>query len=252
MIQAVNHEIASRARRVGTSSNGQRRWYTDFFGKLVDQIEDRPQSHYTEMDANGVIVPHFHRVNQFQIMVSGHGSIGRNALPLVGLHYADGYTAYGPINAGPFGLGLFTIRAQSDPGAIYLHQPGYKDFLKPSKKRYLIAENIGLSTESVLQYRGEVTLENVLEKDADQSVDLSDGLGAHMLRMGGGAKTTGPDPRITGGQYYLVLNGSLEFDGASYAPWSMVFADHTDAPLEVHAGARGLEALVMNFPRLDV
>lgn len=199
------------------------------------------------MDVNGVIVPHFHRVNQFQIMVSGHGSIGRNALPLVGLHYADRHTAYGPINAGAYGLGFFTIRAQSDPGAIYLHQPGYKDFLKPSKKRYLTAEHIGLSTECVLQHRGEVTLESVLEKDAD----VSDGLGALMLRMGAGAKTTGPDPRITGGQYYLVLNGSLEFAGASYAPWSMVYADRTEAPLEVHAGPRGLEALVLNFPRLE-
>jgi len=247
MIVAVSGEVVAKGRRTGKSSNGQRRWYTDFIGTLVDEVEDRPQSHYTEMDANGVIVPHFHQVNQFQIMVSGTGSIGRNALPLVGLHYADRHTAYGPINAGPYGLGLFTIRAQSDPGAIYLDQPGYKERLKPSKKRYLLAENIPLSTACVLENRSEAALESVLEK----ATDVGDGLGAFMLRMGADMKSTGPDPRNTGGQYYLILNGSLELDGASYTPWSLVYAERTDAPLAVCAGARGLEALVMDFPRLE-
>lgn len=247
MVQALSYQTANAARRTGTSSNGQRRWYSDYFGKLVDQIEDRPQSHYTEMDANGVIVPHFHAVDQFQVMVSGNGSIGRNALPLVGLHYADRYTAYGPINAGPHGLGLFTVRAKSDPGAIYLHQPGYKERLRPSKKRYLIAHDIPLSTEGVLQSRGDIALDSVLEKDTD----TSDGLGAMMLRMGAGAQTTGPDPRTTGGQYYLVLNGSLVLDGGDYGAWSLVFVERIDAPLTLRAGPRGLEALVMNFPRPD-
>lgn len=249
MIQAVNHETASKGRRTGTSSNGQRRWYTDFIGQqIVPEIKDAPQSHYTEMDANGVIVPHFHQVDQFQIMVSGNGSIGRNALPLVGLHYADHHTAYGPINAGPYGLGLFTIRAQSDPGAIYIGKPGYKEKLKPSRKRYLLAENIPLSISSVLENRNEIALDSVLEKDAD----VSDGLGAFMLRMGAGARTSGPDPKATGGQYFLVLNGSLQYEGADYAPWSMVFVGRTDAALEVQAGASGLEALVLNFPRPEV
>lgn len=249
MIQAVNHEVAIKSRRTGTSSNGQRRWYTDLIGKQkVDQVEDGPQSHYTEMDVNGVIVPHFHQVSQFQIFVSGTGSIGRNALPLIGLHYADHHTAYGPINAGPNGLGLFTLRAQSDPGAIYLSKPGYKEKLKPSKKRYLLAENIALSTECVLQHRAEVTLESVLDKDAD----TSDGLGAGMLRMGAGMKATGPDPRLTGGQYYLVLNGSMQLGGENYPTWSLAFADRTDAPVEVGAGPGGLEALVLSFPRLEV
>jgi hypothetical protein len=248
MIQAVNHDVAIQARRTGTSSNGQRRWYTDLIGEQkVDQVQDGPQSHYTEMDANGVIVPHFHQVSQFQIMVSGTGSIGRNPLPLVGLHFADHHTAYGPINAGPYGLGLFTLRARSDPGAIYIGKPGYKEFLKPSKKRYLLAENIALSTECVLQHREQVTLESVLEKDAD----TSDGLFAGMLRMGAGAKTTSPDPRETGGMYFLALNGGMKLDGANYPTWSLIYADRTDAPLEFTAGPLGLEALVLSFPRFD-
>ena len=247
MIQAMSNDTARKSRRTATTRSGQRRWYTDFFGQVVDKVEDGPQSHFTEMDANGVIVPHFHQVDQFQIMVAGSSSIGRNALPLIGLHYADRHTAYGPINAGPCGLGLFTMRARSDPGAIFLDNPGYKDFLKPSKKRYLLAKNIVLSTEGVLAHREEVLLESVLEKDAD----TSDGLGAYMLRIGAEMRTTGPDPRQTGGQFYLVLNGSLEYESASYATWSLVYAERTDTPLTICAGSRGLEALVLNFPRQE-
>jgi hypothetical protein len=247
-MHAVSHDTVSKNRRVGISSNGQRRWYTDYMGNQKPAgIEDAPQSHYTEMDANGVIVPHFHQVNQFQIFVSGTGSIGRNALPLVGLHYADRHTAYGPINAGPGGLGLFTLRAQSDPGAIYLSQPGFRDFLKPSKKRYLLAENIALSTALVLEHRETVSLENVLDKDAD----TSDGLGAAMLRMGANMKSVVPDPRSTGGQYYLVLNGGMELAGKSYGLWSMAYAGPTDEPFEIRAGASGLEVLVLSFPRTE-
>ena len=82
----------------------------------------------------------------------------------------------------------------------------------------------------------------------------TEGLGAFMLRIIAhryGVKTTGPDPGITGGQYYLVLNGSLHFDGANYPAWSSVFVGRTDAPLEVHAGPGGVEVLVLNFPRLE-
>ena len=67
--------------------------------------------------------------------------------------------------------------------------------------------------------------------------------------MGPGASHAGPDPRATGGQYYLVLNGSLEHDGASYPKWSAVFLTAADAPLAFKAGPKGLEALLLQFSR---
>jgi hypothetical protein len=247
MVIAVSGEAAAKGRRTGTTSHGETRWYTDFIGELVEKVEDRPQSHLTEMDANQSIVPHFHEVNQFQVMVAGSGSIGRNQLPLLALHYADHHTAYGPILAGPCGLSLFTVRAQSDPRAIFLNKPGYKDFLKPSKKRYIVLEGVPLSGRSSLQYRGTAALDSVLSGD----IDTSDGLDAAMLRLGGGMRFECPDPRQTGGQYLLVLNGSLEIEAASYAAWSVIFVDRVEAPLQVCAGPMGAEALVLNFPRLE-
>ena len=82
-------------------------------------------------------------------------------------------------------------------------------------------------------------------------VDVSDGLGAWLLRMGAGASVTGPDPSVTGGQGYLVLKGSLNFGGASYPTWSTLYADSNESPLRLSAGTRGAEAIIMNFPRRE-
>lgn len=244
----VSRGTAACGRRIGQSpSNGEVRWYIDYIGEKVEKVEDKPESNLIEMDSNQTVVPHFHQVNQFQIMADGAGSLGRNSLKLIALHYVDHNTAYGPIKAGPNGLSLFTLRAQSDPSATYLHQPGYKEALKPSKRRYLLVEDISLSVESVLKSRKTVALESLFEKD----VDTSDGLGAFVMRLGAGVKALGPDPGSTSGQYYLILNGGLERDGLYFPKWSMVFVNRADPPFELCAGPEGLETLVVHLPRLE-
>lgn len=248
MIQAMTAAQALQGRHIIKSrGTGEEHWRTDFLGLRSDgQPRNEPQAFLIEMSPNETIVPHFHEVDQFQVFVAGGGGLGRNneiAHPIA-VHYADHHTGYGPINAGPQGFSYFTLRAKTDPGAVYLHQPGYREKLKPSKQRHRLAHDITLSTEPVLLSRGAVALERLLEE-----ADDADGLGAFMLRMGPGMKTAGPDPRGTGGQYYLVVNGSLACNGASYPAWSTIFVDSAEAPLELHAGPKGLEALILRYPR---
>jgi hypothetical protein len=248
MVQAVNAEQALKGRRVIESGGtGEEHWRTDFLGKRSDgEVKDRePQAFLVEMHANEVIVPHFHEVDQFQVFVSGAGSFGRNKVPAqpLAIHYADHHTGYGPIIAGPQGYSYFTLRARSDSGAVYLHKPGYREKLKPSRKRHGVAAGLTLSTEPVLMDRKDATVEPLL-----QDLDGSDGLGATLIRMGPGMSDTGPAPRASGGQYYLVLNGALEMDGGSYPRWSTVFISRDDPPLAFRAGPKGLEALLLQFP----
>jgi hypothetical protein len=47
------------------------------------------------------------------------------------------------------------------------------------------------------------------------------------------------------------MNGALERNGQHYPAWSTVFVDSAEAPLAVNAGARGLEALILQYSRLD-
>lgn len=249
MVQAIAGEQALKERRIIKSTGtGEEHWRTNFLGKRGDggAIRNEPQAFLIEMRANETIVPHFHEVDQFQVFVAGGGGLGRHAAGLLAVHYADHHTGYGPINAGPQGYSYFTLRAKSDPGAHYLHKPGYREALKPSPKRHGVAADITLSTEPVLMDRKDIAIEKLM-----QDLDDSDGLGAYVLRMGPGMAYTGPDPRASGGQYYLVVNGSLELATGSYSAWSTVFVPATDAPLAFTAGPKGLEALLLQFARQE-
>jgi hypothetical protein len=247
MVQAVAGETALRGRRVIKSrGTGEEHWRTDFLGRQGNggAILNEPQAFLIEMHAGESILPHFHEVDQFQVFVAGSGGLGRQAAGLIAVHYADHHTGYGPINAGPHGYSYFTLRAQSDPGAHYLHRPGYREALRPSPKRHGIADGITLSTEPVLMLRTELAVEPLLP-----DLDGSDGLAAALIRLGPRMTYTGPDPHAGGGQYYLVLNGSLDFASGSYDKWSTVYVPAADAPLAFSSGAKGLETLLLQFSR---
>jgi hypothetical protein len=249
MIQAIAGEQALRGRRVIKSrGTGEEHWRTDYLGRQGNggAILNEPQAFLVEMHASESILPHFHEVDQFQVFVAGSGGLGRQSAGLIAVHYADHHTGYGPINAGPHGYSYFTLRAQSDPGAHYLNRPGYREALKPSPKRHGLADGLTLSTDPVLMLRKELAVQPLMPE-----LDGGDGLGASLIRMGPGMTHTGPDPRATGGQYYLVLNGSLELTRGSYGRWSTVFVPAADAPLAFAAGATGLEALLLQFSRQE-
>ena len=57
------------------------------------------------------------------------------------------------------------------------------------------------------------------------------------------------DPAGTGGQYWLVMNGSLVWNGAEYGPWSLLFVERDGPALAATAGERGLEVLHLQYAR---
>jgi hypothetical protein len=57
-----------------------------------------------------VIKPHFHSVDQYQVVVRGVARSGKHPMCSGDFHYADAYTSYGPIVAGEGGLAFFTLR----------------------------------------------------------------------------------------------------------------------------------------------
>jgi hypothetical protein len=59
----------------------------------------------------------------------------------------------------------------------------------------------------------------------------------------------GPDPKRAGGYYVFVGNGSLMHGEEELPLWSMVVVEPTEDRFEIHAGPRGAEALVLQFPR---
>ncbi len=70
-----------------------------------------------------------------------------------------------------------------------------------------------------------------------------------MLRLGAHGEAEGPHPVQGGGQYYLVIGGSLLHAGAELPKWSCLFLSAGEAQPLLRAGAMGLEALVLQYPR---
>lgn len=126
-----------------------------------------------------------------------------------------------------------------DSQPIYLDRPGYREKLKPSKRRHLTSSPVGLSIEPVLKVRQEAVWEPLFDKSED-------GLAAHVVRLGANMSVDGPDPRAAAGYYVFVANGSLTHQGTELPLWSMVVVDPSENGFELRAGDKGLEALVLH------
>jgi hypothetical protein len=73
-------------------------------------------------DEGATFTPHYHPVNQFQVVLDGGGRIGKQPLAPGSFHYADANTPYGPIVTGPDGLEFMTVREQLTN--VSVHMPG--------------------------------------------------------------------------------------------------------------------------------
>jgi hypothetical protein len=242
MIEIVNAlEALPRRREVIAQGSGDKHWCTDYIGRHSERVTTGGgEAFLVEMTPGEVIPPHFHEIGQFQVFVDGAGSINKKAVPPLSVHYADEYTAYGPVEASALGLSYFVLHALRDPGAVYLHKPGFRDRLKPSPRRQHFVPGVVLSTAPVLREREVAT--DVLMGDAG-------GPGAFLLRIGARGKATGPAPREGGGQYSIVVNGGVELEGVTYGKWSLGYAGPDADPMEWRAGEDGAEVLILQFPR---
>ena len=97
--------------------------------------------------------------------------------------------------------------------------------------------------------RGAIPETGVVEEPLFAPAD--DGLLALALRLAPGASTTLPDAGEGGGQYHVVLSGSLTRDGEVFGPLAVEFASPDEGAVALEAGGEGLELLVLRFPRVD-
>ena len=247
MIYARSGTDALAQRTAITSpGTGNLHWGTVFFGpRSSSGAAPGPQATMSDLNANETIVPHFHGVSMFQLFVAGYGTIGSRGQVLEPLtvQFKDHHTAYGPIVSGPQGLSFIALRMITGNSApTYLNQPGARDQLKPSKRRNLTSAPVKFSIEPLLQARKEASWESLFDP-------ADDGMSAQVVRLGPGMVVDGPDPKIASGYYVVVGNGSMVHDGKDMPLWSLVVVEPTEDKLQIRAGAKGLEALVLQYPR---
>jgi hypothetical protein len=227
---------------------GNQHWGTVFFGPRSSGAHaPGPQATMSELDANEAIMPHFHGVTMFQLFIAGFGTIGARGQVLEPLtvQFKDHHTAYGPVTAGPQGLSFVALRMYTgDSKPVYLKEADAREKLQPSRRRNLTAGPVKFSVAPVMQSRKETLWETLFE-------ETDDGMAAHVVRLGAGKTANGPDPKRAGGYYVFVGNGSLVHGQEELPLWSMVVVEPTEEKFELRAGAHGLEALVLQYPRAE-
>jgi hypothetical protein len=233
VIRTGTLEHARSSRRHLTLANGTGYWKSDF---ILGQ--EGPQAFLVEQDPNTVILPHFHQRDQFQVVVAGEGMLGRHAVRPISVHYAGRHTGYGPINAGAGGLSYFSLRAATDPGALFL--PESRSRMEGVRKRHLLADPSKVADAAALAARREAAIEPLLAPQPD-------GIAAWFLRAPPGFSVTSPEPTPKGDRFYVVATGEMAVGEQRLPALSVTFVPAAASSFEALAGTGGLEVLVLQF-----
>lgn len=238
MILSGMREVALANRRRLSLPNGTTYWKSEFL-RSSEGDRPAPQAFLIEQDAGTVIRPHFHKQNQFQVVVGGDGLLGRHRVAPLSVHYAARYTGYGPIEAGETGLHYFSLRPVTTALAYYL--PESRDQMLDLPRRHLLGETVALSDDPVLRARHDVQVDPVMAPQPD-------GIAAWLMRVPAGAAA--PAPRASGDaeRFYLVCRGALEREGALLESPAVLFATGGERDFTATGGPHGLELLVLQFP----
>ena len=230
-------------------------WHTTFIGENRNTLKEGmaapdpgvlyPMAFLVEKEPGAVVKPHFHQADQFQVVVQGGGRLGLHDVASVAVHYTDAWSAYGPIVAADEGIAWFTLRNSWDSGARYM--PGAREQLRAARAQQLqhrerTAEPMPAVSPAELARFSRIASLPVIGQGAD-------GMATWRYRLPADATFVGPDPIEGGGQFWIVLAGSMSTNGAALlAANSCVFVAPTDAPLTVTADNYGAEVLCLQFP----
>lgn len=211
-------------------------------GEWLESGEDptlSPTVFLIEQEANSTLPTHFHRQNEFQLVVGGSGAIGRHAMKPFAVHYAGAYTGYGPVVAGPEGLDYFTIRPVFDTGALMASEAREKMVRGPKRQVHATPFDV-LEPERRRHLRAVERLDVIPTQD--------DAMFAEVLRIPPGATARAKQVAGGGGVFHFLLAGSAHCGDAALAPLDHVFASSEEAPLTFIAGPDGAEVLSMQTP----
>jgi mannose-6-phosphate isomerase-like protein (cupin superfamily) len=195
-----------------------------------------PQAFHVEMGEACSLDVHFHELEQFQVMVSGAGRLGRHEVQAGAVHYTDAHTPYGPIVAGPPGLGYLTLRRESDTRTLYM--PASRDRLGEAR-----AEQPSSAHRNI-----EFDPRTCPNEALCWHLDELDGLRIGHLRVRPGARAVVERP-IPHDTYLVITEGTAFTEAAGEREWLPLvsYLPAASAPLTLIAGEYDVTALVLIF-----
>lgn len=206
----------------------------DYIGS-PGMIDANPQAFLVErLYPDARIDPHFHDIDQYQVVVNGFCRMGKKQAPPVTFQYADAYTPYGPIKGEEQGFAFFTLRPIASGG--FFPMPGNRQHM-PGRAGRNIAGHFDCERDKPAP--------NIVQEQALMEPQ-TDGVGVVGYWLGPDAKldTTIATP---GGQYYLVCDGAVEHQQKHFGKHSVLHASGGEATPAMRACAEGAALLLLRF-----
>jgi hypothetical protein len=197
-----------------------------------------PTMFLIEQSPHSRLGAHFHRQNEFQVVVEGGGLFGAHAVQALTVHYAGAYTGYGPIVAGERGLSYFTIRAVFEQGAFML--PQGRDKMVRGPKRQMHSQPFPAAQAAARAARTGVDFIELFPPHPD-------GVAATRLLLPPGGEASAAAAAGSSGQYIIPVAGSLLHGGREFTRWEPIFVSADEPALALRAGAGGAEVLCLRL-----
>lgn len=197
---------------------------------------DGGQALFAEYD-EGIALTHAHPVAQWQIYVSGSARLAKKQVPLVTIQYTDAWVPYGPIEVTREGFALLALWPR--PNDETYEMPKDANTIRArlrGKPRRMLLKQIDVIDEAPAT----VSETSLIEESA---------VWARRWRLPAGAAIETPDPAQGGGQFFIPLQGSVEYEGHEYPRWSAVYVGSHDERIVLRAGADGADVLGTQFAR---
>ncbi len=213
-------------------------WITNLIGDFLDETDpthlNAGQALFAEY-GEGIALTHAHPVDQWQIYVSGSAQLAKKPVPLVTIQYTDEWVPYGPIEVPKEGFALLALWPR--PNDVTYEMP---------KDAALVRENLRDKPHRIIMEQINVVDESPSALSETTVLEEGD-IWARRWRLPAGARLETPDPSHAGGQFFIPLQGSVEYEGGEYPRWSTIYAGPQDGRIVLRAGADGADVIGTQF-----
>lgn len=243
LVVAMSEIPANKINQPGSTAPGSPGALSTTFFRAKRETPDAPTAALNRYQGGGkssISAAHFHEVDQFQVIMDGSGDFGRHAVKPYCVHFARAYTPYGPLQADrDTGWAFIVLRSRFDPGAQRFPQSLEKLKQIPNRQPWQVTTDVGFPARTA-----GVSVQDI------PGIKDEHGLFTHTITMAADTRMKTPDPSAGDGQYVVVVKGSLIHENRERRAPAIVFVKRDEPAFEIVAGAQGLDAIILNFPKV--
>ena len=202
---------------------------------LLSGDDDGPEALRFRFDECPSVYAHMHLTSQFQLLIGGSMDFPRNNLNLLpnGVHYTDHNTPYGP----------FSVREGHDVLVLHPRQGGLMTMGNLEARR-----QINLTGRVLTGMDHEVEWQKVLEQEhVRYKVLIPKAVGPEVTMLECKPLALILSPPAEYGRYEVVLQGSINVDGALLEAPGFRYVESAERPEPLQAGPDGATMIFLAF-----